>query len=556
MIIGGTGVFGKRLVRHLSARRDVALVVSSRDPAKAELLVQGLQDSAAPLHPIALDCAVNLDERLDELKPHVVVDCSGPFQRATYDTARAVLRKGAHFVDLADARDYLAGFAQALDTLARTHGVAALTGASSTPALSTGVARQLTRGWARVDTIDISITPGGKSEVGRSVIDAVMSYAGKDIPVWRSGRLARTTGWRGGHVIDIPTLGRRRVAAVETFDAEHLGSLLTVQSRVAFFAGLEFRIEQYGIEAIAALRKRGLINNVRPLVPWLLKARRITRILASDVGGMRVEISGLDAQRVPCRARWSLIARRDHGPFVPILPAAAAVDALIAGRVPAGAQLAHHAVSLRDILDQARGYPVTTATSQTQIEAGAFERALGATVFKALPKEVSRFHDPSGPPVWEGRADVTGGRWIVPRVLARVFGFPKAGRQVPVTVTIDRDTSTDGVPVERWTRCFAGRQMTSLLRAETTGLLSERFGPLTFDIPVRPRPGGLEMPVSGWRIGRWKLPRLLAPQAAARESTDDQGRFHFDVHLRAPMIGTIVRYRGWLVPLQRSPHPA
>lgn len=30
LIIGGTGVFGKRLVRHLSTRADVALFVSSR----------------------------------------------------------------------------------------------------------------------------------------------------------------------------------------------------------------------------------------------------------------------------------------------------------------------------------------------------------------------------------------------------------------------------------------------------------------------------------------------------------------------------------------------
>jgi hypothetical protein len=39
----------------------------------------------------------------------------------------------------------------------------------------------------------------------------------------------------------------------------------------------------------------------------------------------------------------------------------------------------------------------------------------------------------------------------------------------------------------------------------------------------------------------------LAPQGHAVESEQD-GRFRFDVAIRAPLIGAIVRYRGWLKP--------
>ncbi len=551
LIIGGTGVFGKRLVRHLATRDGVALFVSSRTEAKADRFIQTLQGSIAPLHPVELDCEKNLQQCLDDIEPSIVIDCSGPFQTAGYDTARTVLRSGAHLVDLADARDYLANFTSALDGIARDRGVAALTGASSTPTLSRCVVQHLTKGWKRIDTIDISITPGGKSEVGRSVIEAILSYAGRDIPIWQAGQLSSTTGWSGPRMIDIPGLGRRRVAVVETFDAESLGPTLNVQSRVSFSAGLESKVEQWGIEAIAAFRKRGLLGGLGFIIPLLLKARTITRIPTSDVGGMLVDICGLDEKNTHCRARWSLIARQDHGPFIPILPAAAAVEKLLTEAVFPGARIAHSEVNLSDILEQMRSYKIKTETSFAQTDHGIFEIALGKSDFQGLSKTLTAFHQPSGPTVWNGRADITGGRWFAPKVLAKVFSFPKTGRDIPVTVIVERTTSADGTPIERWTRKFAGKSMTSVLKAGSKGVLTERFAPFTFVIPVQADADGLRMPVSGWRIGWLKLPELLAPRSAASEYVDDQGRFRFDIHLSAPIFGTIVHYRGWLRPATR-----
>lgn len=549
LIIGGTGVFGKRLVRHLAARGGIALFVSSRSAAKAEGFIRTLQDTVAPVHAVGLTCAENLQARLDDIRPFIVIDCSGPFQGANYDTARTVLQSGAHLVDLADARDYLAHFSSALDDLAQAQGVTALTGASSTPTLSTCVAEHLTRGWVRVDTIDICITPGGKSEVGRSVIEAIMSYAGRDIPIWWAGKLQKTKGWSRPRTLDIPGLGRRRVAAVETFDAEHLGPKLDVQSRVSFSAGLESRIEQLGIETIAALRKRGLLDRLGFLIPLLLKARRITRIPTSDAGGMVVDITGLDANGMRSQARWSLIARKDHGPFVPVLPAAAAVDRLLRGGVKAGARVAHSAVTLADICDQMRPYQITTETMGTQTERSVFALALGDRAFAELPKPLATFHGASGPLIWSGRANIGGGTWCAPKILAMIFGFPKPCPDAPVTVIIDRTTSADGAPTEHWTRIFAGKSMSSELKSGGEGIVTERFAPFTFCLPVAAVKNGLGLPVSKWRLGRMTLPRFLAPHSDTREYIDDQGRFRFDVRLSAPLFGSIVQYQGWLEPL-------
>lgn len=407
LIIGGTGVFGKRLVRHMSSQPDLVLYVSSRSAPKAAAFIKTLRHTKAGLRPVKLDTRINLREQLDHIRPRIVIDCSGPFQGAGYATAKAALEVGAHFIDLADARDYLAGFADALNATARHNGVCALSGASSTPALSTCVARDLTVGWRRVDTIDIAITPGGKSEVGRSVIEAILSYAGKDVPLWEDGRLSKTIGWQSARRIHVPGLGHRRVAAVETYDAEHLGPLLDVKSRVSFSAGLESSIEQRGIEAIAALRKRRVIGSATALIPLLLRARQITRIPTSTSGGMLVKICGLDAGGVMTEAKWSLVAHQDHGPNIPILPAAAAVRKLLSGPARQGADFAHAAVSLADIQSEMRAYDIRTATSLVQTQKSIFERALSPYGMEDVPEKLQQSHVASGPILGSDQADIT-----------------------------------------------------------------------------------------------------------------------------------------------------
>ena len=365
LIIGGTGVFGKRLARHLLGFAKVELFISSRSVAKAESFAELLrrETPTACVKGVALDHGTNLAKQLAAIKPFAVIDCSGPFQTANYDTARAVIRSGAHLIDLADARDYLAGFAQELDAEARKHGVTALTGASSTPTLSTCIVAHVTQGWQRVDAIDICITPGGKSEVGRSVIEAILSYAGKEVATWQGGKLAKVTGWRNASKVTLPHLGQRRVAAVETYDAEYLGPRFNVTSHVTFSAGLESRIEQHGIEMIAFLRKHHLFLDPKALIPLLLAARRITRIPTSDQGGMMVQASGLNAQGQCTTAKWSLLAKNDHGPNIPILPAAAALLCLLENDVPTGATFAHTHITLAQILTQMAPYEIEITTS-------------------------------------------------------------------------------------------------------------------------------------------------------------------------------------------------
>jgi len=170
-----------------------------------------------------------------------------------------------------------------------------------------------------------------------------------------------------------------------------------------------------------------------------------------------------------------------------------------------------------------------------------FVRFLGSD-FADLPASVRDGHSFHGVLHLAGRASVTRGPSLWARLIAAVFRFPPADADVPVTVTM---TEKDGG--ELWERRFDGRPFWSFLRVND-GMITERFGPLTFQIGLHVADGELHYPVKAGRMGPIPLPRWLLPVSIAREFERD-GRFHFDVALQAPLTGApMVHYQGWLVP--------
>lgn len=548
VLIGATGVFGRRLARHLSRMDGIDLVLSSRSAGRAQAMAQELATEATVMVTgTGLDRDRELVASLAALKPWLVIDASGPFQQQGYEVPTAALLLGAHVVDLADARGYLAGYGPQLDKLARQRGLVALAGASSTPALSAAAARELSEGWERLDSIDIAITPGGRSEVGPSVIAAILSYAGKPVPIWREGELQTIPAWGAGEVIDMPGLGPRRVAPVETIDAETLGPGLCVRSRVSFSAGLEAGIEQWGLALLAWLRRRGWVADLAPLAPFLVRARKITRLWTSDRGGMRVAISGIDAKGRPRRAYWSLLAENDDGPQVPTLAAAAAARALLADAIAPGARPAAEALDLATIEAEMTSYAIGTSQDERAVGPALFETVLGAQAFAMLPAAIRAFHANDAEPVWQGRAEVTHGTGAVIGLLRRLFGLPAAGAELPVKVSVARVDSLDE-DCEIWTRNFAGQRFHSRLSLDRDGELREAFGPFSFTLAAVGNRDGLALPIAAWRVFGVRLPRFLMPSAEARETVDDEGRFRFDVKLSLPFFGLLTHYRGWLKP--------
>jgi NAD(P)-dependent dehydrogenase (short-subunit alcohol dehydrogenase family) len=362
LLIGATGVFGQRLAHHLAAFESIHLTLTSRDIKKADALAKKIKATGpnAPIDAVALDTKKGLSQQLAILKPWLVIDASGPFQSADYSVPDAVLDAGAHYLDLADAREYLKGFVQ-MDFKAKAAGLVALAGASSTPALSSAVIAALTKDWARIDCVDIAIVPGGKSDVGPAVINAILTYVGKPVPSLSKGVYGTITAWVNSQIIDVPGLGKRRIAPVETADVDLVAPHYKVQQRLLFQAGLESPIEQWGIIMLSHLKRLGLPGKLTGLTPLLQVARKLTRIFTGDKGAMIITASGLDTDGKPVSAEWLLIAKNGDGPNVPVMAAAAAVRTLLNNEIEAGARACINVLPLPAIENEMKDYQIETS---------------------------------------------------------------------------------------------------------------------------------------------------------------------------------------------------
>jgi hypothetical protein len=172
-----------------------------------------------------------------------------------------------------------------------------------------------------------------------------------------------------------------------------------------------------------------------------------------------------------------------------------------------------------------------------------FQAALGAKWLE-LPPCIRRLHAGHGVQSFSGHAQVTRGRGLVAGLAAWLLGLPKAGEDVPLTVTM-----TPSPDAEVWERSFAGRRLRSVLTpSPRPGHLRERFGPATYELELPVVDAALHFPVRrGWLLGV-PMPSALLPRSCTREFAVD-GTFHFDVGLYAPLTGgLIVRYRGCLRP--------
>lgn len=360
VLIGATGAFGSRLARMLARVHGITLIVTSRRNDKAQALVAGIAEATrVPIEAIAFAHGDGAHTALKAARPWLVIDASGPFQAATYDTARAAISVGAHWIDLADAAGYIVPFPAALDALARAKGVTAITGASSTPALSFAALSAITQGWQRIDNAEIAIYPAGGGDVGRAVIEAVLSYAGTPVGICRDGKADTVTGWGSVERVFVEGLGWRWRSPVATADYALLPALLGARN-VQFYAGLESPLEQLGLVALARARQRGWLRTAAPLAPVLHNLRTLTKPFCGLAGAMVVEARGVDGSMKEKQARWSLLARNGDGPNVPVLAALALTKKLMMQSVIAGASDAARSVALAEIEAEMTSFEIDT----------------------------------------------------------------------------------------------------------------------------------------------------------------------------------------------------
>lgn len=359
LILGGYGFFGSRLATLLSRQGGLHVTLAGRDLAQAQALALRLQPGAAStLAAAALDLhSPTFTADLQHQAPDVVVHTAGPFQGQDYAVARACLLVGAHYIDLADGREFVAGIG-ALDGAARAAGRIVISGASSVPALSGAVADALAAHFARIDEIGISISPGNRTERGLATTRAVLGYCGKALPPQRGKPVF---GWSGArrHAYPHP-VGPRLVSPCDVPDLVLLPKRYAGHPVVRFEAGLELAFLQRGLTAMAWLARRGLVRNWARFARPLATAAGWLRHLGTDAGAMHVQLTGRSWDTMRHQRDWHLVATHNDGPYVPTLAAAALVRQLKEGRLCLeGAQPCVGLLQMADFEREAAGLHIT-----------------------------------------------------------------------------------------------------------------------------------------------------------------------------------------------------
>jgi hypothetical protein len=541
LIIGGYGTFGFGMAERLSDEPELELVLAGRSLDKAETACAKLS-GATTLTPLKLDRnALDL-----AFKPDLIVDASGPFQ--AYGGSPVVdycLKHGIPYADISDDGAFVSAVL-AQSEAAKTASIALISGLSTCPVLSAIGLREIEARIGPATDVTIGIAPSPKAELGRNVVAAVANYAGQDkVSVLRSGKIVKTTGLTEvrNETICVPgkiPLPRLPFALADAPDAVVLGADFSALRNIWTGAGTRPIWLHRLLVILSKSVARGVVPKLAPFADIFHRARGLFRF-GIHRGGMVVRASNTDGD-----ASWHLVAEGDHGPRIPALPVVALIRQMAAGLTPvAGSYSGHQIIGLPELAPEFSKLDITHGLQFDTQSLPVYEEILGSAHSDLHPAIIDMHRTGEGR-VFVGECNVTRGRNPLSHIVAAVVGFPKGGRNVPVSVTV--------VPMENgetWTRNFSGKTFSShhsLGKKKWARHVTERFGPIAIHMAILEENGNLRIETRGWSIFGLPLPRVLRPGGDVFETEDAQGRFVFHVHLKAPLFGRLCKYEGWLTP--------
>ncbi len=524
------------------------LLIAGRDLAKAQAFCATLP-GAEPL----MAYRATIADTLKTHRPAILVDATGPFQDYgpdPYHVLQACIDTGTNYLDFADGADFVTGI-NAFDTAANAAGIFALSGVSSFPVLTAAVLREMSR-TMEIDTVTGGIAPSPHAGVGLNVLRAVLGYAGSAVPLIRDGRPATGHG--------LAETRRMTVAPPGALPLHNtLFSLVDVPDLRAIPAAMpDIRSLWIGAGPLPEPLHRLLIilarlRSVLPL-PSLAPLAPLAHLVLNSLkygdhrGGMFVQATGTTEGR-PVTRSWHMLAEGDDGPLIPSMAIAALIRRAQAGQPPEpGARSAIDALELADYAALFADRSVVTGWRE-DAPGPLYPQTLG-TAFAGLPPALQALHRPGPRALWSGRATVRRGTARIASLIAAIFGFPKAGKDIPVSVTFL--TAPDGT--ETWGRNFAGRLMVSTQEVGTGRnqyLVTERFGPFAFGLALVVDGDRLRIIPRRWTVFGLPLPRALMPRGDSYEH-EQNGKFRFHVEIALPLIGPVVTYDGWLDPVSMS----
>ena len=344
LIIGGYGNFGSYIARRLAGDEAIHLVIGGRSATKAKVFANSLDASnAAEGH--AIDIDGNLDEALARIAPDIVIHTTGPFQTQDHRVAKACIAQGSHYLDLADARTFVASIDQ-LDADAKAKDVLVVSGASSVPCLTAAVIDAYLPAFACLDAVDYGISAAQHTNRGLATTSAVLSYVGKPMTMLRDGVMKTVYGWEDTHAVRYPELGRRLFGNCDIPDLDLFPRRYPTLKSMRFSAGHELKFLHAGTRMLGLLVRLGIIGSLSDHAENLLKLAFVFDRFGSGRSGFHMFLTGTGHDWKPLTRRFWIVARSGHGPYIPCMPAI-----LLAQQLARGALTRRGAMPCIDLID-------------------------------------------------------------------------------------------------------------------------------------------------------------------------------------------------------------
>ena len=324
VVLGGSGIFGGRIAKALASYKVLDVRIAGRSRRRGEQVAEEI--GARYVH-CALEQPESLAACLDDCD--LLIHAAGPFQGRDYAVARACIGRRVHYLDLADARDFVSGIG-VLHAEALERGVVVGSGASSVPTITWALIAELTPEFAVIESIQIALSPGNQNPRGASTIGAILGYLGQPTRVWIDGQWRSRTGW--GDRIELefpPKVGRREVFRCEVPDLELFPTTWSAGS-VEFHAGLELRGFNRTLSALAALRRMHALPPLERLAPVCLRVSLWFFSKGSKNGALAVWVRGRSPNGASIERKIALVTD-DDGPATPSSPAILLARKLLLG---------------------------------------------------------------------------------------------------------------------------------------------------------------------------------------------------------------------------------
>lgn len=319
LIIGGYGNFGTYIARTLANDESIRLLIGGRSADKAHAFSASLEAAnAAEGH--AIDIDGDLTEALGRIAPDIVIHTTGPFQTQDHRVARACIAQGCHYLDLADAREFVATIDR-LDAEAKAKDVLVVSGASSVPCLTAAVIDAYLPSFGRLKAVDYGISAAQHTNRGLATTSAVLSYVGKPIEMLRDGAMKTVYGWEDTHAVRYPGLGTRLFGNCDIPDLTLFPQRYPTLRSMRFCAGHELKALHIGTRMLGVLVRLRVIGSLSDHAGSLLKLAFAFDRFGSGRSGFHMFMSGLGHDGNPLERRFWIVARSGHGPYIPCMPA-------------------------------------------------------------------------------------------------------------------------------------------------------------------------------------------------------------------------------------------